>query len=317
MIWEVCMITDFSNYADSGILYGGHAGDKDGVIYNNENWILKYPKSTFDLKGNVEIPYTTTPLSEFIGSHIYKLIGIEVQDTELGIINNKIVVACKDFRKDGEDLIDYNHIKNKHSEEIEKQLQKMTISTPSSTTSNIDELQIIMKNNPYFIQFPDLIDRFWDMFVVDSLIGNNDRNEGNWGLLINRNTKEIRIAPVYDNGAAFNTKSSDLQLLKIINDERLLKDSIYNNSICAFDKEGKKINPLKFIEKLENSDLNAAVLRIVPQIDINKIYELIDSIPTEYKGIKVMSNIQKDFYKKTIEYRLNNVLIPTYNKLLQ
>ena len=311
------MITDFSNYADSGILYGGHAGDKDGVIYNNENWILKYPKSTFDLKGNVEIPYTTTPLSEFIGSHIYKLIGIEVQDTELGIINNKIVVACKDFRKDGEDLIDYNHIKNKHSEEIEKQLQKMTISTPSSTTSNIDELQIIMKNNPYFIQFPDLIDRFWDMFVVDSLIGNNDRNEGNWGLLINRNTKEIRIAPVYDNGAAFNTKSSDLQLLKIINDERLLKDSIYNNSICAFDKEGKKINPLKFIEKLENSDLNAAVLRIVPQIDINKIYELIDSIPTEYKGIKVMSNIQKDFYKKTIEYRLNNVLIPTYNKLLQ
>ena len=24
--------------------YGGNAGDKDGIIYNNENWIIKYPK---------------------------------------------------------------------------------------------------------------------------------------------------------------------------------------------------------------------------------------------------------------------------------
>lgn len=185
------------------------------------------------------------------------------------------------------------------------------------TTSNIDELQIIMEKNPYFTKMPLLVNRFWDMFVVDSLIGNKDRNEGNWGLLINRNTKEIRIAPVYDNGAAFNTKSSDSQLLKILKDERLLKDSMYNNSICAFDKEGKKINPLKYIEKLENKDLNASILRIVQKIDINKIYELIEGVPNEYKGIKIMSYIQKDFYKKTIQYRLDNVLIPVYNNLLE
>ena len=29
--------------------YGGQAGDKDGVLYNNENWIIKYLKSTKEM----------------------------------------------------------------------------------------------------------------------------------------------------------------------------------------------------------------------------------------------------------------------------
>ncbi len=34
-----------------------------------------------------------------------------------------------------------------------------------------------MENNPTFINNPGLQDKFWDMFVIDSLIGNNDRNK--------------------------------------------------------------------------------------------------------------------------------------------
>ena len=289
------MIINFNNYEDSGILYGGHAGDKDGIIYNGENWILKYPKTTNNLTGNIQISYTTMPLSEYIGSNIYKLLNIDTQETLLGIKSNKVVVACKDFRKAGEDLFDYNHIKNKHSEEIEKRLQEITNSTPSSITSNIDELQIIMENNPYFI--------------------NNDRNEGNWGVLINRNTKEIRIAPVYDNGASFYSKSSDTQLSKILNDSVLFKNSVYNNSICAFEKNGKKINPLKLIETRKIPELNKAIKRIVPKINLDEIKNMINSIPNEFEGKNIISNIQKEFYYKSIEYIVNNILLPVYNLL--
>lgn len=44
-----------------------------------------------------EISYTTSPLSEFLGSKIYELLGYDVHKTLLGIRNNKLVVACKDF----------------------------------------------------------------------------------------------------------------------------------------------------------------------------------------------------------------------------
>ena len=47
----------------------------------------------------VEISYTTSPISEYIGSHVYEIIGIPVHKTMLGIKDKKVVVACKDFRK--------------------------------------------------------------------------------------------------------------------------------------------------------------------------------------------------------------------------
>lgn len=36
-----------------------------------------------------------------------------------------------------------------------------------------------MEHNPLFIKMSELENRFWDMFIVDALIGNNDRNNGN------------------------------------------------------------------------------------------------------------------------------------------
>ena len=94
-------LIDFSNcpYSNRHGMYGGMAGDKDGILYNNENWIIKYPKNMDTMNGvdKTQHQYTTAPLSEYIGSHIYKILGYNVHETLLGVRNNKIVVACKDF----------------------------------------------------------------------------------------------------------------------------------------------------------------------------------------------------------------------------
>lgn len=44
------MLVDFSNceYSKRHGMYGGQAGDKDGIIYEGEDWIVKFPKSTKD-----------------------------------------------------------------------------------------------------------------------------------------------------------------------------------------------------------------------------------------------------------------------------
>lgn len=57
-----------------------------------------------------------------------------------------------------------------------------------------------------------------------------------------------------------------------------------------------KIKNFKYIESLENDECNKSLLRIVPKIDLSKIYDIINKIPNEYEGIKVISDIRKKYY---------------------
>ncbi len=46
--------------------------------------------------------------------------------------------------------------------------------------------------------------KFWDMFIIDALIGNTDRHNGNWGFLVNTEMNEIKFSPIYDCGSCLN-----------------------------------------------------------------------------------------------------------------
>ena len=50
------------------------------------------------------------------------------------------------------------------------------------------------------------------MFVVDALIDNHDRNNGNWGIILNKENNTFKISPVYDNGASFYNKSDEVKI---------------------------------------------------------------------------------------------------------
>ena len=309
-------IENFDLLRPSKISYGGHGGSKRGVIINNEKWFLKYPKSTKSM--NVDgLSYSTTPLSEYLGSHIYELIGLDVHKIKLGYANGKIVVACKDFLSNNETIIDYNMIKNEYDENVEREIEHLSSSGNLNSNHDLEEVLIIMEQNPYFKTIPELKIRFWDMFVIDAFISNNDRNEGNWGLILNKETNKLRISPVFDNGSSFYNKSSNNKLTSIYEDEFKFKQSVYESSISIYRLNGKPINPLKYIESMREEECNKAILRIVPKINMDKIKDMFNNVPEEYNGIPVLSKIQKLYYLKSLEYKYNNVLIPIYKKLLK
>ena len=54
--------------------------------------------SKHKIKRTIAVSYTTSPVSEYIGSHIYQSMGFPVHETKLGTYQNKVVVACKDFK---------------------------------------------------------------------------------------------------------------------------------------------------------------------------------------------------------------------------
>lgn len=310
-------IYDFNELETNTLAYGGHSGQKLGVVINGENWFLKFPKRIKKLTTTVEISYTTSPLSEYIGSHIYESIGIPVHETKLGIKDGKVVVACKDFRKDAMDfrLDDYNSIKNDYVEGMEEKLKSVSSSSNDHNVS-LDEVEVLLNNHPLFLKNPELKQRFWDMFVVDALIGNNARNNGDWGVLVNNKTNETTVCPVFDNGASFNTKSSDEQIKKIMNDNNRFESSVCKSRMCIFVENDKQLNPFKYIESLKNKDCNASLMRIVPKINVENIKKMIHEIPNEINGIQIISDIRKEFYCKCIEYRYEKSLYPTYLKMV-
>lgn len=66
-------IIELDNCEQSYLTYGGNAGQKLSIIWNNEYYMMKFPKNTTDFR-NVKISYTTAPLSEYVGSQIYQSI---------------------------------------------------------------------------------------------------------------------------------------------------------------------------------------------------------------------------------------------------
>lgn len=294
--------------------YGGMAGSKEGILIDNEYWIVKYPKST---KGynKVDVSYTTSPLSEYIGSHIYEILGYDVHNTILGIRNNKLVVACKDFCENRGDLFEIRTLKNIYNEKLEKMLEDSFESTGSSHIVQLNELLIHFQQNPVLSKIEGIKERFWECALIDGLINNNDRNNGNWGLLKTKEETGYRLAPIFDNGASFSNKHTDEKL------QRILENGMENSSINILTAYGKGEHHYNINELLNMEDfpeLQNAILKVVPLIKENFdiIKSFIQNIPNEYRQIPVCSDIKKEFYCKGMEIRLAKSFIPAYEKTI-
>lgn len=61
-----------------------------------------------------------------------------------------------------------------------------------------------MEESKKMIDVIETREKFWEMFIVDSLIGNTDRHNRNWGFLLNKNTGKTSFSPIYDCGSCFN-----------------------------------------------------------------------------------------------------------------
>ena len=148
------------------------------------------------------------------------------------------------------------------------------------------------------------------MFIADSLVGNFDRHNGNWGFLINEKLKEVKIAPIYDCASCLYPQLTDEMIEEYINDKTEMDARVYVFPTSALKLDGKKINYFNYINSLENEECNQALLRIFPKIDLKIISKIVDETQD-------ISKIRKEFYKKIIELRYENILKLAYDRLVK
>lgn len=283
--------------------YGGSAGRKVAVLIDGSPWIVKYPESTARFMGKHLPSYTSSPLSEYIGSHVYGSLGIPVHDTLLGMSEGKIVVACRDFAVE-DTFADFASIKNSISEDL---LESGSNSSGQRGELLSDALTVI-ESAPVFDRMRKaVLERFWDMFVIDAVTQNNDRNNGNWGVLIKR--YGIELAPVFDNGnALFNKRTPSVS-------ERILDRGGVANDIMTgvsffLDDNDRHIHPFDLMAQREHEGLQDAIDRFAANWNAAAVRGILDAIPESYRGIEVLDSITRKLYEKILIEGAEEYILP-------
>lgn len=281
---------DFTDLPRKNKAYAGANGSKIAVMYQGAQYMLKFPPVP---SRNKEMSYANSCISEYLGCHIFESVGVPVQETLLGTYVNKgqtkVVVACRDFTSAGVVLQDFASLKN----------QVIDSERNGYGTELSDILYAIQEQRSVDSQM--LADRFWDMFIVDALIGNWDRHNGNWGFLYHVADDKVTLAPVFDCGSCLYPQMDESLMKRVLSDQRELDYRVFEIPLSGIKEGSKKIKYFDFISSLKNEACNAALMRIAPRIDMAEIGRMIDATP-------YITALQKEFYKTILTARKERII---------
>ena len=283
-------IINFDKCSLSGRYYGG-SEKKLGILYEGAPYMLKFQKETpFGLRFN--------HISEYLGSHIYGLLGFDCQVTLLGTLDSRFVVACKDFTTNDSTFVPFNDVGESTIEEDKTKFQY-----------SYSDILKTLRANKKLTDVQTTVSSFFDIYIVDAFLGNFDRHGGNWGFL--KRDNHYSLAPVFDNGSCLFPAMIDEEMMaKIIGDETEIDKRVYEFPTSQIKLRGRKNSYFQVINSLAFPEINASLKRIYPLIDLKEIFSLVDDIP-------IISDIHKCFYKTMIQSRYEKILQTSYRKLME
>ena len=281
---------DFTKYKRSNTFYGG-SEKKIGIIVEGHEYMLKFQKKTpFGMRNN--------HISEYIGSHIFGLLGFDVQETHLGTYKGENVVACRNFVNGMQQFVPFNDVGESTLEEDKEQYQY-----------EYEDIMQMLTANSKLTEVQETVSAFWQIYIVDALIGNFDRHGGNWGFIKENN--QYRLSPVFDNGSCLYPNLTDVEMVsRILGSEEEINKRVFEFPTSQIRLNGEKSSYYQVINSLKFGECNKALAEIIPKINMKEIEAMID-------GVETIDEIQKLFYRRMLNERYEKILKASYDKLTE
>ena len=279
---------DYTQYKiDRNSFISGN-GMKDEIRIGSYSYIVKYRKDS--PRGPLY-----NHISEYLGSGVYRLLGIPVQECFLGMYAGKEVVLVKNFLKKGETFLGFENV-----------METLLDRNREWSSYSLDDIEHILIASGKSGSIRASIDRFWDMYIIDALNANPARGVTSWGYV--EHLGEYTLAPVYNNDSCMYPEiNGDASLNAVMKSPTLIEEKLFDASSEILVHESN-MSFMKVIRSHEYKECDKALLRIVPRIDLNAINKLIDSI-------EVISKDRKAFYKVMYEERYSKILKSAYDEL--
>ena len=261
------------------------------ISYQGHSYMLKFPPRP---SRNKMLSYTNSCISEYVACHIFEMLGFKVQETLLGNYTDsrgksKLVVACRDFTEGGKKLVEFAHLKNTciNSEQsgYGKELSSILEAIDEQTVYPASELRAF----------------FWDMFIADALLGNFDRHNGNWGLLVDEKAQSAEIAPIYDCGSCLYPQLDLERMAEVLKSQEEIDRRIYVFPASSIEEHGVKIPYYDFISSHRYPECSDALKRISARIDLDAIQNFLEEISE-------LQPVQREFYLTILTERKEKIL---------
>lgn len=279
---------DYSRFERNSKMYSG-AERKIGLRVGSEDYIIKFPKKErFRTRNN--------HISEYIGCRIIASMGYLVQETYLGTYNGENVVAIKDFVEEGQQFVAFNDV-GESSIEADRE---------AFTYSYEDITEILHANNK--LKNPDeTVKMFWQLYIMDALLGNFDRHGGNWGFIKEKN--EYSVSPIFDNGSCMFPRMTDEdEMNKVMISEEETCRRVFEFPTSQIRLNDKKSSYYDVISSMSFIECNEALVEVYERFDLEAAEGIID-------GVEIVSQTHRNFYKHMLRSRYELLLKETYERL--
>ena len=271
---------DFSEYELNGKYYGG-SERKEGITIDGQDYMIKYQKQTAFGKRN---------------NHIFELCGFQTHKTYLGYRSGEEVVACKDFNVEGKQFVPFNDVGESTLDQDKENYQY-----------DYEDIMQMLRDNSKITDVQETISMFWQIYIMDALLGNFDRHGANWGFIKENNS--YKLAPVFDNGSCqFPNLVDEAEMIEIMESEEETNKRIYKFPTSQVKLNGKKSSYFEVINSLQFEECNAALRHVIMQLDMVKVEQLLDETP-------LITDVQRVFYKHMIIARYNKILMASFEKM--
>jgi hypothetical protein len=286
-------------------------------IDSNNLALFKLPISLTSNSGNKSEP-TGEPWSEKISSEIGKCLGFSTHDVDIGVLkldeesteyygintselgkNDTVYGAlCWSFLDEGKESL------------VEGADMIMDFDSSYDREKLRGDNEIYNFNLLYriFSKY-NITHELFKMIIFDTLIGNTDRHQDNFGLIREEKTGELRFSPFYDNSSSMGREIQEARAIKMLKDERMFKSYILGKKSATLIRWGasmdKKMNIFDFFYKVKNAyprQINQ-YLKSINTLSDSQLESIISKVPNF-----IMSNIKKELVLKILKVRRDILL---------
>ena len=302
------------------------------VVTNPENNTDYYFKTSMIKEGK---NYKPEFWSEIIASEVGRFLGFNVLEYNIAKHGNDVGCLSQSMNSDEESLTEGISLLTGYDN---------TYNPNDKTSYSAYTFDFIRKALEYF-QWGEYVDDIIKIVIFDSLIGNSDRHQENWGFVttlnpvakdtnktliskvtffLKKRKKDIkkieinieiapmqgRFAPIYDSGCCLAREKSDEDVTKLLRDS-LMFDSYVNRGKAEirWGENGEKLNHfalIKEIRKEYKQIVDDEIRRVTEAFNTNKIREIIFNIDNTLPDELKTSYALSEERKELIYRLLNN-----------
>ena len=313
---------DISEWEKHEYLQTGGTREKEVVENPNDNRLYYFKTSLIKNEKN----YVYEFWSEVIASEVGELLGFEMLKYDVAI-NDQHTLGCLSRL-----MIDTN---KEQLDEGYKWIKRYQLAYDTEDR-NAYTFQLIDDTLRGLFPNENFIEKLISIIVLDCIIGNEDRHQENWGIIILNDTSKksripfskknpipkstYRFAPIYDSGSSLGRELRDEKVNQMLTDSVQLNAYINRGqSEIHWAGEHGKQKHFSLIDKIAGTEHRHIIVselkRIRERYDKNKISEIInhidDCLPEAFNLQKIPQK-RKDLLIKLITLRIERLLSLNY-----